>query len=68
MATLLGHENEVTGLCECLGYVWSCDSSGTILAWNPYDLKFVTKIQTTAGTYINTLSTVSKCDVYFMVM
>lgn len=71
MATLQGHENEVSYLATCLGsltnmfssktvrYVWSSDSAGTVLAWHPSTLTCVKTIKN-PDYYISTLASVSK--------
>ncbi|RNF10611.1 hypothetical protein TraAM80_01427 [Trypanosoma rangeli] len=36
MRMLVGHKESVVALCSASGVVFSCDSSGLLLAWNPH--------------------------------
>ncbi|KAH3744947.1 leucinerich repeat kinase [Pelomyxa schiedti] len=61
--TLIGHNGEVCSLCMALGYIWSSDSEGLIIGWNPHTLTPVKKIPL-SGLYINTVISVSNILLY----
>ncbi|KAH3760136.1 leucinerich repeat kinase [Pelomyxa schiedti] len=44
ITTLLGHEDDVSAICECNGYGWTADKKGIIIAWHPQTLITVKKL------------------------
>ncbi|KAH3742877.1 leucinerich repeat kinase [Pelomyxa schiedti] len=60
VATLLGHEDDVSAICQCNGYGWSADKKGIIIAWNPTTLISVKKLELN-DYLISNLCSLSNC-------
>ncbi|KAH3756512.1 leucinerich repeat kinase [Pelomyxa schiedti] len=57
VATLSGHEHDVTALCPCSGAVVSADSEGAIFIWDPHTYMSLRKVTLPNACFINALHT-----------